>query len=65
MYALQQVYSSGTLDRSQAEFNAEQDDIFSFRVIGAAEGTHPSNREYIVEEIHDILKSCYKVTWTH
>ena len=54
-------YFSETLDQFRAERIPEQNENFSFSTGHAAQRTHISNMEHTVRDIHDILKSYYKV----
>ena len=54
-------YFSETLDQLRSDRSAEQNDGFSFRAGDAARRTPVGNMEHTVRDIHDILKSYYKV----
>ena len=54
-------YFSETLDQLRSDRSAEQNDGFSFGAGDAARRTPVGNMEHTVRDIHDILKSYYKV----
>ncbi len=54
-------YFSENLDKCRSERSVEQDDGFSFRTGNATQRTDVGNMEHTVRDIHDILKSYYKV----
>jgi hypothetical protein len=55
-------YFSENLDKFRSERGAEQDyDSYSFGPGNAAQKTHVGNMEHTVRDIHDILRSYYKV----
>ena len=54
-------YFSETLDKLRSDRSAEQNDGFSFGAGDATRRTPVGNMEHTVRDIHDILKSYYKV----
>ena len=54
-------YFSETLDKLRSERSAEPTQDFSFSPSNAAQRTPVGNMEHTVRDIHDILRSYYKV----
>ncbi len=55
-------YFSENLDKFRSERDAEQDyDSYSFDPSNATQKTHVGNMKHIIRDIHDILRSYYKV----